>query len=246
VSPRKPRLDQTLVAQGLAPSRERARALILAGKVEVNGQRADKAGQGVPDGAVVTLRQPDHPYVSRGGLKLEGALEDLELDVSGMVVLDVGASTGGFTDCLLQRGARRVFGVDVGYGQVAYELRNDDRVTLFERTNFRHFDPGLLDERPDLCVADASFISLTRLLDRIKECLAPGGTLLAMVKPQFELDRKRIGKGGVVRDDALRAEAVERVRAAAEALGFRVLGQCDSQLPGPKGNREVFLYLELD
>jgi len=240
---RGPRLDQRLVELGLAPSRERARALILAGKVRIDGERADKAGRAVPEGAGVILVAPDHPYVSRGGVKLEGALDDLGVDPQGLVVLDVGISTGGFTDCLLQRGARRAFGVDVGYGQVALKLRNDERVTLFERTNFRHFDPARVDETLDLAVIDASFIALAKLLPKLAECLAPGAECLALVKPQFELSKAEVGKGGVVRDDGLREEAVARASEAAERCGFEVLGSADSRLHGPKGNREIFLYL---
>ena len=240
---RGPRLDQRLLELGLAPSRERARALILAGKVRLNGERVDKAGWAVPEGAEVTLDAPDHPYVSRGGVKLQGALDDLGVEPAGQVVLDVGISTGGFSDCVLQRGARRVFGVDVGYGQVAMKLRQDERVTLFERTNFRHFDPALLDEPPGLAVVDASFIALAKLLPKLAECLAPGAGCLALVKPQFELSKAQVGKGGVVRDDALRDEAVQRASAAAGRCGFEVIGRADSRLHGPKGNREIFLFL---
>jgi 23S rRNA (cytidine1920-2'-O)/16S rRNA (cytidine1409-2'-O)-methyltransferase len=238
------RLDQLVHERGLAPSRERARRLIMAGSVLVGERPVTKPGQAVPGDAPVRLRGADSPYVSRGGEKLAGALEAFVIDVRDRVALDVGASTGGFTDCLLQRGARRVFAVDVGYGQLAWRLRSDPRVVVMERTNARALAPGDLAERPDLAVLDVSFISLTLVLPPVVATLAPAATLVALVKPQFEVGRARVGKGGVVRDPAARADAVAGVRAAAAALGLAVQGQVDSALPGPKGNREVFLWLD--
>lgn len=235
------RLDLLLVERGLAPSRERARALILAGKVEVDGRRVDKAGAAVGADAVIAVAGEDHPYVSRGGVKLAGALDGLGIDPRGLVCLDVGASTGGFTDCLLRRGASRVFAVDVGYGQLAWSLRQDPRVVVMERTNARYLRE--LPQPIELCVIDASFISLRLLLEPVKGLLAPGGRILALVKPQFEVGRGKVGKGGVVRDEALRRSSADEVARAAAELGLAELGRIDSPLPGPQGNREIFLLL---
>jgi 23S rRNA (cytidine1920-2'-O)/16S rRNA (cytidine1409-2'-O)-methyltransferase len=247
--PRRPpprRLDERLVADGLAESRTRAQALILAGRVLVDDAPADKPGTRVRDGARVRLRGESPRFASRGGEKLAGALADLGVSPAGLVCLDVGASTGGFTDCLLQAGARRVVAVDVGYGQLHPRLRADPRVAVLERTNFRTAPAGAVREAAGaeigLVVVDASFISAALLLPRAAE-VAPRAELLVLVKPQFELGPGRVGKGGVVRDDAARAEAVERVRAAAAALGYEAVGRADSRLAGPKGNREVFLHL---
>jgi 23S rRNA (cytidine1920-2'-O)/16S rRNA (cytidine1409-2'-O)-methyltransferase len=237
------RLDRLLVDRGLAPSRERAQRLILAGEVLVAERPATKPGSLVAPHAHVRLRAPASPYVSRGGEKLAGALDAFGLDVGGLVALDVGASTGGFTDCLLRRGARRVIAVDVGYGQLAWTLRQDTRVAVLERTNARYLAARMLPETPDLATMDVSFISLTLVLPAVTGILRPGGTILALVKPQFEAGRGQVGKGGIVRDPEVRAAAVMRVRRAAEALGLDVRGEADSVLPGPRGNREVFLWL---
>lgn len=239
------RIDRLLVERGLVPSRERAQRLIMAGGVLVDDRPVTKPGTVVPDGAQVRLRAADSPYVSRGGEKLAGALDAFALDVAGVTALDVGASTGGFTDCLLQRGARRVYAIDVGYGQLAWRLRQDPRVILRERTNARHLAAGSLPEPADLAVVDVSFISLARVLPAVVSCLRPGGTIVALVKPQFEVGRGKVGKGGVVRDDTARADAVAGVRQEAERLGLEVRAQSDSVLPGPKGNREIFLYLKV-
>jgi len=231
-----------VVRAGLAPTRSRAQALILAGQVLVDDVPVDKAGARVDEGARLRLRSAPRRYVSRGGEKLEGALADLGLDPTGRVCLDLGASTGGFTDCLLQHGARRVVAVDVGYGQLALTLRRDPRVRVLERTNARSLAPEAIPEPIDLVTVDVSFISSRQLLPRLPQ-VAPRAELLVMVKPQFELERGQVGKGGVVRDDGLRAEAVARVRQAALSLGYRARGEAESRLPGPKGNREVFLWL---
>lgn len=238
------RLDRLLVDRGLAPSRERAQRLILAGAVLVADRPATKAGVLVPPDAPLRLRGPASDYVSRGGEKLAGALETFALDVAATVALDVGASTGGFTDCLLRRGARRVIAVDVGYGQLAWTLRQDPRVVVLERTNARRLDGAMLPEAPDLATVDVSFISLALVLPAVAATLRPGAAMVTLVKPQFEAGRGQVGKGGVVRDPAVRAEAVARVRREAEGMGLRVRGEADSVLPGPKGNREVFLWLE--
>jgi 23S rRNA (cytidine1920-2'-O)/16S rRNA (cytidine1409-2'-O)-methyltransferase len=234
----KVRLDQRVVELGLESTRARAQARILAGEVELDGVVLDKAGAQIPADAVLVLRARSR-YVSRGGEKLAGALEALGLDPSGLRCADVGASTGGFTDCLLQRGAAHVFALDVGRGQLDAKLRADPRVESLERTNVRHFELGARAPY-DLVTADVSFISLRTVLPRLRELVRPGGRLLALVKPQFELERKSAPKG-VVRDPELRARAVREVREAGEALGLRCLGEAVSVLPGPKGNREVFL-----
>jgi 23S rRNA (cytidine1920-2'-O)/16S rRNA (cytidine1409-2'-O)-methyltransferase len=236
------RLDERVVREGLAPTRAQAQALILAGRVLVDDALAPKAGQAVAPEARVRLRGEARRFVSRGGDKLAGALADLGLDPAGKVCLDLGASTGGFVDCLLQHGAARVVAVDVGYGQLDARLRDDPRVRLLERTNARHLTEADLSEAIELVTVDVSFISATLLLPRVA-ALAPRAELLVLVKPQFEVGREKVGKGGVVRDDADRAAAVERVRRAAEALGYGPRGEAESRLPGPKGNREIFLWL---
>jgi len=237
------RIDRLLVERGLAASRERARRLVMTGDVLVGDRPITKPGAEVPADAEVRLRTADSPYVSRGGEKLAGALDAFGLEVRDLVAFDVGASTGGFTDCLLQRGARRVIALDVGYGQLAWKLRHDPRVVVIERTNARHLTPAMLPEAPDLAVVDVSFISLATVLPAVAGVLAPRGTIVALVKPQFEVGRGRVGKGGVVRDPAQRAEAVAGVRTAAEQLGLAVRGEAESVLSGPKGNREVFIWL---
>lgn len=237
------RIDKLLVDRGLVQSRERARRLIMAGAVRVAGQVVDKPGAAVEPEAEVNVEGEDIPFVSRGGLKLAGALDRLSVDVRGASALDVGASTGGFTDCLLQRGARAVIAVDVGYGQLDWKLRNDPRVTVLERTNVRHLDASRLPFVPDLCVIDASFVSLALVLPAVVPLLAPGARLVVLVKPQFEVGKGQVGKGGVVRDPALHRVAVARVREAAQHCGLNCLAECESPLLGPKGNREFFLYL---
>jgi len=237
------RLDKLLVDRGLAGSRERARALILAGRVLVDEQRIDKAGSQVAVDAELRVRGGDIPYVSRGGLKLEAALKQFPVRVEGRVAIDVGASTGGFTDCLLQHGAARVYAVDVGYGQLAWNLRNDARVINLERTNIRHLAPDRLDPRPDLAVIDASFISLAKVLPPTLALLRSPADIVALVKPQFEVGRGRVGKGGVVRDPALRQKALQDVVAVALELGLAVGKSIESPVPGPKGNREFLLHL---
>ena len=237
------RIDRLLVERGLAASRERARRLVMAGGVLVGERPVTKPGAEVAADAEVRLRGSGSPYASRGGEKLAGALDAFGLAVRDLVALDVGASTGGFTDCLLERGARRVIALDVGYGQLAWKLRQDSRVVVIERTNARRLTPAMLPEAPELAVVDVSFISLATVLPAIAGVLTPGATIVALVKPQFEVGRGRVGKGGVVRDPALRAEAVASVRAAAARLGLAVKGEAESTLPGPKGNREVFVWL---
>jgi 23S rRNA (cytidine1920-2'-O)/16S rRNA (cytidine1409-2'-O)-methyltransferase len=236
------RLDERVLREGLAESRTEARALILAGKVLVGDQRVDKAGAQVQGDEVVRLKGGVRRFVSRGGEKLAAALDDLGLDPAGRDCLDVGASTGGFTDCLLQRGAAHVTALDVGHSQLHSRLRLDPRVESRERVNARHLDPGAFDRDFGLYVVDVSFISLALVLPAIVAC-APRADGLLLVKPQFEVGRERVGKGGVVREDALRTEAADTVAAAAVELGWRECQRVDSRVPGPRGNREIFLWI---
>jgi len=237
------RLDKLLVSRGLAPTRERAQALIADGKVEVSGAIAQKAGSQVDANAPINLREPDHPYVSRGGLKLEKALDSFDIDPTGFVALDVGASTGGFTDVLLKRGAARVYAVDVGYGQLAWSLRQDTRVVVIERENIRHTTRDKVPEPCDLAVIDTSFISLTKVLPNTAVLIGPDKPIVALVKPQFEVGKGQVGKGGVVRDEALRLGAVDTVRTWATGNGFTVGDHVESPIRGPAGNVEYLLLL---
>ena len=239
----KVRADQLLVTRGLVPTRARAQALVLAGKVYVGETRIDKAGALLPEDAAILLRAEDHPYVSRGGVKLAGALDTFGVDPSAKRCIDLGASTGGFTDCLLQRGAASVAAVDVGYGQLAHKLRTDPRVLVLERTNAKTLEPSDVGGLADLVVVDASFIGLGKLLPAIVRCLAPGGQLVALVKPQFEVGREEAKRGkGVVRDPEVRARAIAGATNDVKIAGLEVLATCDSTLEGPKGNREAFVH----
>jgi len=239
------RLDKLLVDRNLAASRERARALVMSGAVLVAGRPETKPGTLVDAAAEISLRAEDHPYVSRGALKLEKGLDAFAIDPAGLVALDVGASTGGFTDLLLRRGAARVYALDVGYGQLAWSLRQDPRVVVLERQNARTIDPALVPEPCDLAVIDVSFISLTLVLPRVAELLRPppGKPIVALVKPQFEVGRAQVGKGGVVRDPDIRRGAVERVRTWAAAHGLAPGQDVESPITGPAGNVEYLLLL---
>ncbi len=239
----KERIDTLLVARGLAETRERAQRLVLAGLVFAGATRIDKPGTRVAADAALVVRGADHPFVSRGGVKLAAALDAFALDVRGAVALDVGASTGGFTDCLLQRGARRVYAIDVGYGQLAWKLREDSRVVVLERTNVRDLTPAAFSEPLDLATIDAAFISLRLVLPVVVSLLAPGAGIVALAKPQFEVGKGRVGKGGVVRDPALHAEVVAGLQEYATDLGLAVQGVIESPILGPAGNREFFLGL---
>jgi 23S rRNA (cytidine1920-2'-O)/16S rRNA (cytidine1409-2'-O)-methyltransferase len=245
---RRSRLDAELVRRGLARSREHAVSLITEGRVTVAGQTAAKAATGVEAGTPVVVRtDPDEPsWVSRGAHKLLGALDTFHVPVEGRRALDAGASTGGFTEVLLRRGAREVVAVDVGYGELAWSLRTDDRVAVHERTNVRELTPEAIGGPVDLVVADLSFISLRLVLPALTRCALPGADLLPMVKPQFEVGRDRLGAGGVVRDPGLRAEAVLTVARSAAELGWGTAGVVASPLPGPAGNVEFFLWLRQD
>jgi 23S rRNA (cytidine1920-2'-O)/16S rRNA (cytidine1409-2'-O)-methyltransferase len=238
------RLDCLLVKRGLAESRQKAQALILAGAVLVGDRPAEKAGSAVPGDAEIRIRGEENPYVSRGGLKLRGALDTFGLSVRGLVALDVGASTGGFTDCLLQAGAAKVYAVDVGYGQLAWKLREDPKVVCLERTNIRHFDGSGIAERIDIVVIDASFISLRLVIPPVLKLIKEGALILALVKPQFEVGKGEVGKRGVVRDPALHERVLAETAAFCRELGLDLLKSCASPLTGPAGNREFFLYLK--
>jgi 23S rRNA (cytidine1920-2'-O)/16S rRNA (cytidine1409-2'-O)-methyltransferase len=240
----KQRLDKLITERGLVPSRERAQALILAGRVLVNEQKVDKPGTSVTDDAKIRLLGDDLKYVSRGGLKLERALEHWQIDVRGATCLDIGTSTGGFTDCLLQHGAARVIAIDTGYGQIDMKLRNDPRVTLLEKTNARYLkseDVAVLIESPKLAAMDVSFISATLVLPAVIQAAHPQ-QIVVLVKPQFEVGREKVGKGGIVRDEAAQLAAVDKVRAALIDVHYEVKEAIDSPILGTEGNREFLLY----
>ncbi len=244
MKPRKERVDVLVVERGLAESRTKAQALILAGQVVVDDQRVDKPGSLVPVEAELRLKGEVLPYVSRGGLKLKAAMDRFGLDVSGRVCADIGASTGGFTDCLLQHGATRVHAIDVGYGQLHEKLRKDPRVRSRERVNARYLTDEDLPEKVGAIVIDVSFISLTQVLPSVLTFLEPGGLLVALVKPQFEVGPERVGKGGVVRDAAARQDAIDTVTAFVREQGLTVRGLMDSPVPGPAGNVEALLVAD--
>jgi 23S rRNA (cytidine1920-2'-O)/16S rRNA (cytidine1409-2'-O)-methyltransferase len=238
------RLDEAVVAHA-GVTRSRARSLIIAGRVRVDGNPSTKPGAVVASSAVLDVERP-RPYVGRGGEKLEGALDDFGLDVRGVRALDIGASTGGFTDCLLQRGAAAVTSLDVGYGQLALALRHDPRVTVVERTNFRLVPAGGLGPPFDVIVIDASFISVVTILDRARHFLTPGGAIVALVKPQFEAGRERLGRGGVVRDSAVHGAILNEIRDATVRLGLVPVAVGASRLRGPAGNAEFFALIRAD
>lgn len=237
------RLDLAVQAQGLTASRERARALILAGQVLVENRVVDKAGTLVAEDAQIVLKVPEHPYVGRGGVKLHGVLEKFAIPVIGRICLDLGASTGGFTDCLLRHGAARVYAVDVGRGQLDVKLRADPRVTVMERTHVLTLTPAGFRNRPNLATVDLSFISLAAILPVLPPLLTGSGEILALIKPQFEVGKGHVGKGGVVRDPEAHRQVITKVGRRAIELGLQILGAAPSCLLGPKGNREFFIYL---
>lgn len=237
------RLDKLLVERGLVASREEGRKRILAGEVLVDDRPFAKAGSLIDADAPIRLRGRPLPYVSRGGVKLEGALKHFSIDVRDKIALDVGASTGGFTDCLLAAGALRVYAVDVGYGQLDWKLRNDPRVVVREKTNIRRLKAGELPEPPELATIDASFISLRLVLPFVRNLLTPKGEIVALIKPQFEVGKGKVGKGGVVRRPEEHERVIEEIRAAAGSLELEAVGVVESPLVGPKGNKEFFIYL---
>lgn len=244
VKPKKIRLDSLLVKRGLAEGREKAQALILAGVVLVDDRPEDKAGTLISAMAEVRIRGKANPYVSRGGLKLRGALDFFNISVTGLAALDIGASTGGFTDCLLQAGAAKVYAVDVGYGLLAWKLREDPRVVAIERTNIRHYDGAGITDGIDLVVFDASFISLKLIIPPVLRLIKEGALLIALIKPQFEVEKGEVGNRGVVRDPALHQRVVAEIEAFCRSFGLDVLGSCESPLTGPTGNREFFICLK--
>jgi len=239
----KERLDRLLVERKLAPSRQRARTLIMAGKVVVDEERVEKPGAQIRPDAHIRLKGEDCPFVSRGGLKLERALDVFGIDPRGKTAIDVGASTGGFTDCLIQRGARRVFAVDVGYGQLAWKLQQDARVVNLERRNIRYLDFAEIGEPVDLIVVDTSFISVEKFLHRLCDMVREDGGIVILIKPQFEVGKGVVEKGGIVRDHEAHKRVVERIRQEARRVGLETRGVVESPLRGPKGNREFFIHL---
>lgn len=242
--PEKERIDVLLVEKGLAQSRHKAQALLMAGKVLVDGAVVDKAGREVGRESAIALKE-EMPYVGRGGVKLAGALDNFAVDATGFTVMDVGASTGGFTDCLLKRGARLIYAVDVGKGILDMRLRNDPRVRVLEERNIRHLDRSEIPEPIDLAVIDVSFISLEKVLPRVKEFLREGGRVLALIKPQFEVGKGQVGKGGIVRDPEKHREVVEKIKGFSASMGFNVIATAESPITGAKGNREFWIYLSV-
>jgi len=238
---KKIRLDELLLSRGFAPTVQKAQALILARAVRVNDAPVDKASARVSADADLQIKGSENPYVSRGGLKLKGALDFFSLNVEGMAALDVGVSTGGFTDCLLQAGARKVFAVDVAYGQLAWKLREDPRVTVIERTNIRHFDGSGLNEKPSVAVIDVSFISLKTVIPAVLPLVGNSARILALIKPQFEARREEVGKNGVVEDAAIQDRVVREIVSLCQSHGMNVEGTCASPLLGPAGNKEFFI-----
>lgn len=238
----KRRVDALLVEQGLVETRTKAQALVLAGRVYVGESRLDKPGHSIASDTILTLRGDEHPWVSRGGVKLAHGLEQFDIEAVDRICLDVGASTGGFTDVLLQAGARKVYAVDVGRGQLDWSLRNDPRVVVHEGVNARYLEPSIIPEAPSVIVCDASFIGLETLLPAALSLAQPGAVLVALIKPQFEVGKGRVGKGGVVRDPALHEEVCERIRSwLEESMGWHVLGIAESPITGPKGNKEFLI-----
>lgn len=241
---KKERLDVLMVQRSLAESREKAKALIMSGIVYVNGQKEDKAGTSFEETVQIEVRGSTLKYVSRGGLKLEKAMSHFGVELAGRVCMDVGASTGGFTDCMLQNGAVKVYAVDVGHGQLAWKLRNDDRVICMEKTNIRYVTPEDIGERIEFASIDVSFISLTKVLGPVKQLLTDDGQVVCLIKPQFEAGREKVGKKGVVREKSVHLEVIEMVMGYAGSIGFGILGLEFSPIKGPEGNIEYLLYLQ--
>ena len=239
---KKVRLDKLLSERGLVESREKAKAIILGGNVFVNGVIVDKAGALVKPDVVLDVKSR-LPYVSRGGLKLEHALKEFDMDVRGKIAMDVGASTGGFTDCLLQNGTKKVYAIDVGYGQFDWTLRGNGRIVLLEKTNIRYLDGDPVPDPIDIATIDVSFISLLKVIPNVLDFLIPNGKIIALIKPQFETGRENVGKGGVVKDENRQLEVIERIKTESEKMGLEVKGVTKSPIKGAKGNVEYFIYL---
>lgn len=241
----KERLDVILVNRGYAPSREKAKAIIMSGQVYVNGQKEDKAGTSFDETKIqLEVRGSTLKYVSRGGLKLEKAMEEWKFELTGKICMDIGASTGGFTDCMLQKGAAKVYSVDVGHGQLAWKLRNDARVVCMEQTNFRYLVREDIDDDLDFASVDVSFISLTKILIPARNLLKTGGKMVCLIKPQFEAGREKVGKNGVVREESVHKEVIEKIVTYSDLVGFQVQGLEYSPIKGPEGNIEYLVFLE--
>lgn len=240
----KERLDVLLVNRGLAPSREKAKTMIMEGNVFVNNNREDKAGSTFPDDCKIEIHGKTLQYVSRGGLKLEKAMKHFDIVLDGKVCMDIGASTGGFTDCMLQNGAAKVYAVDVGYGQFAWKLRNDERVVCMEKTNIRYVTPDQIDDKLDFASVDVSFISLTKVLGPARELLKDNGQMVCLIKPQFEAGKEKVGKKGVVRDKKVHEEVIEKVISFAIEIGFSIHNLEYSPIKGPEGNIEDLVHIE--
>ncbi len=240
----KERLDVLMVSRGLAESREKAKAVIMSGIVYVDGQKEDKAGSTFEETAAIEVRGSTLAYVSRGGLKLEKAMKSFGVELRGKVCMDVGASTGGFTDCMLQNGAVKVYSVDVGHGQLAWKLRNDERVVCMEKTNIRYVTPENIEDRPDFVSIDVSFISLTKVLGPVKALMKEDGQVVCLIKPQFEAGREKVGKKGVVREKSTHLEVIRMVTEFARSIGFEILNLDFSPIKGPEGNIEYLLHLQ--
>ncbi|MGO9611682.1 MAG: TlyA family RNA methyltransferase [Dissulfurispiraceae bacterium] len=236
-------MDKVLVQKGLVISRERAKALIMEGKVYLDGIAVTKAGTMVNANALIELKYTDFPFVSRGGLKLEAAIKTFDVELTDKIVMDVGSSTGGFTDCMLRYGAKQVYCVDVGYGQLSWKLRQDKRVVVLERTNIRYLQRSQIPDIIDLATIDVSFISLVKVVPTVLEFLKEGGEVIALIKPQFEVGKGEVDRGGIVKDDTKREKAVEAVKKNLESLGFQIAGLMESPILGQKGNKEYLLYL---
>lgn len=239
------RLDQLLFKKGITESRQKARALIIEGKIIVNGEKIEKPGALVDEESVITVCGQTLRYVSRGGLKLEHAIKEFSIDVKDKTAMDVGASTGGFTDCLLQHGAKRVYAIDVGYGQLAWKLRMDNRVIPIERTNIRHMKRDRIPEDIDIATVDVSFISLRLVIPKVLEFLKPDGEIVALIKPQFEVGRGEVDKGGIIKDPKKRIKVVEEIKKFFESLALKVIGVVESPIKGQKGNIEYLIYAKL-
>lgn len=240
----KKRIDLLVFEKGFADSREKAKALIMSGVVFADGERIDKPGQSVSENANIEIKGKKPQFVSRGGLKLQGAVDHFKIDLNGVYAIDIGASTGGFTDCMLTHGAKKVYCVDVGYGQLAWKLRTDPRVVNIERTNIRYFDDSILERRLDFGTVDVSFIGLKLVLPVLYRTLREGGRAVCLIKPQFEAGREAVGKKGVVRDAKIHEEVVERILSIAQEMGFTILGVYHSPITGPEGNIEYLMYVE--
>lgn len=242
---KKKRIDILLVEKGLVESRNKAQALIMEGKIIVDGLKVKKAGMLFPPDSEIRVTEKETPFVSRGGLKLEAALKEFRIDVKDKVAMDVGASTGGFTDCLLKYGARKVYAVDVGYGQLAWSLRQNLRVIPIEKVNIRYMERGMIKEDIDIATVDTSFISLEKVLPSVKKFMKKNGEIVALIKPQFEVGKGEVGKGGIVRDEGKRLKVLKKIRTLAKDMGLKVTGLIESPILGQKGNVEYLIYLKM-